>query len=83
MGFMTGDVAERFSLKKANDLERIANSKLESGVTFCPFNMSRVMDSSITDVLELIAAHDKTFVLKKNEIFELNLSKTNHSKLLL
>jgi len=83
MGFMTGDIAERFSLKKANDVERIFNSKFESGITFCPFNLNTTMDSSMADILELIAEHDKAFVLKKNAIFELNLSKTNHSKLLL
>ena len=83
MGFMTGDIAERFSLKKANDVERIFNSKFESGITFCPFNLNKTMDSSMADILELIAEHDKAFVLEKNAIFELNLSKTNHSKLLL
>jgi len=83
MGFMTGDVAGRFSLKKANDLERISNSKKGNGIIFCPYNMNDLTGSSIIDVLELFDEHDKVFVLKKNEIFELNLSKTNHSKLLL
>ncbi len=83
MGFMTGDVAQRFSLKKANELERIANSKIDSGVTFCPYDISKTVNSSMSDLLQLIDEHDKTFILRKNEIFELNLGKTNHSKLLL
>lgn len=83
MGFMTGDVAIRFSLKKANELERISNSKKGSGIIFCPYDMNRLTGSNIIDLLEIINEHDKVFVLKKNEILELNLSKTNHSKLLL
>jgi len=83
MGFMTGDVAIRFSLKKASELERISNSKRGSGIIFCPYDMNRLTGSNIIDLLEIINEHDKVFVLKKNEILELNLSKTNHSKLLL
>ena len=83
MGFMTGDVAIRFSLKKANELEKISNSKVGSGIIFCPYDMNKLTGSNIVDLLEVINEHDKVFVLKKNEIFELNLSKTNHSKLLL
>jgi len=83
MGFMTGDVAIRFSLKKAIDLERISNSKRGSGIIFCPYDMTRLTGSNLIDLLEVINEHDKVFVLKKNEILELNLSKTNHSKLLL
>jgi len=83
MGFMTGDVAIRFSLKKATDLERISNSKRGSGLIFCPYDMNKLTGSSIVELMEVINEHDKVFVLKKNEIFELSLSKTNHSKLLL
>jgi len=82
MGFMTGDSAGRFSLNKANELEKIASSKITSGIIFCPFDMTKLMSSSMVSLLELINEHDKVYVLKKNEIFELNISKTNHSKTL-
>jgi len=82
MGFMTGDSAGRFSLNKANELEKIASAKITSGIIFCLFDMTRLMNSSMVSLLELIDEHDKVYVLKKNEIFELNISKTNHSKTL-
>ena len=83
VGFMTDDVASRYSLEKANDVERIFNKKMSSGVTFCPYNMNNITSSTMVDLLELIEEHDEVFILKKNEIFELNISKTNHSKLFL
>lgn len=83
MGFMTGDIASRFSLKKANEIERLANSKRKGGIIFCPFNINDLTGTSIADLLELIEEHDKVYVLKKKEIFELNLSSTNPSALLL
>ena len=38
MGFMTEDVALQHSLKRANDVERIYNSKRIPGIVFCPSN---------------------------------------------
>ena len=35
------------------------------------------------DVFELFENHDEIFVLKENEVYKLNLDKTNHAKLFL
>jgi hypothetical protein len=83
MGFMTGDVAARYSLRKSIELEKIGNDTISSGISFCPFKMNDLTGANMIELFELINEHDKVFVLKKNEVFELNLSKINHSKLLL
>ncbi len=83
MGFMTGDVASRYSLRKSIELEKIANATVKSGIVFCPFNMKDLVGADMVDLFDLINEHEKIFVLKKNEVFELNLNKTNHLKLLL
>jgi hypothetical protein len=83
MGFMTGDVAARYSLRKPIELEKIANETITSGIVFCPFKMNDLTGTNMIELFELINEHDKVFVLKKNEVFELNLNKINHSKLLL
>ena len=83
MGFMTGDVAAKYSLKKSIELEKISNQKIKSGIVFCPFNMKDLVGADMVDLFDLINEHEKIFVLKKNEVFELNLNKTNHLKLLL
>ena len=83
MGFLTGDVAARHSLKKSIELEKISNKTMKNGIIFCPFDLNDLAGVNMIELFELINEHDKIFVLKKNEIFELNLDKTNHSKLLL
>jgi len=83
MGFMTGDVAAKYSLKKSIELEKISNQKVKSGITFCPFNMKDLVGTNMVELFDLINEHEKIFVLKKNEVYELNLNKTNHLKLLL
>ena len=83
MGFLTGDVASRYSLKKSIELEKISNHTIKSGIVFCPFNLNDLVGKNMAEIFDLINEHNKVFVLKKNELFELNLNKTNHSKLLL
>jgi len=83
MGFMTGEVAAKYSLKKSIEFEKISNQKVKSGIVFCPFNMKDLVGANMIELFDLINEHQKTFVLKKNEVFELNLNKTNHLKLLL
>lgn len=83
MGFMTGDVASRLSLKKSIELEKISNKTINSGIIFCPFKISDLTGNNMVELFDLINEHDKVFLIKKNEIFEMNFDKTNHSKLLL
>jgi hypothetical protein len=83
MGFLTGDVAARYSLRKSIELEKIANDTIKSGIVFCPFNMKDLVGANMVELFDLINEHEKIFVLKKNEVFELNLNKTNYLKLLI
>ncbi len=83
MGFMTEDVALQFSLKRANEVERIYNSKRIPGVVFCPYNMSKLTNLSLKDLLELFEEHDKSFIVEGNEVFEISIRNTNLPKLFL
>ena len=83
MGFLTGDIVSRYGLKKSIELEKISNQTMKNGITFCPFNINDIGNASILEIFALINEHDKTFVLKKNEIVEMSLNKINHSKVLL
>lgn len=81
VGFMTEDIAQRFSLSKANEIENIYNSKKIGGVVFCPYNVSKLTNYNLGDLLNLFEKHDKVFVIKQNEIFEINAAKTSYTKL--
>ena len=81
MGFMTEDTALQHSLKKANDIERIYNSKRIPGVVFCPYNMAKLKNYSLRDIIELFEEHDKGFIVEGNEVFEISINNTNIPKL--
>jgi len=83
IGFMTEDIAQRYSLQKANEIEEIYNTKRIGGVVFCPYDMRKLNDFNFTDIFKLFENHDEIFVLKENEVYKLNVDKTNHAKLFL
>ena len=83
MGFMTEDVALHHSLKRANEIERLYNTKRINGVVFCPYDMSKLKNYSLKDLLELFEEHDKGFIVDGNETFEISINNTNLPKLFL
>ncbi len=83
IGFMTEDVAQHFSLQKASEVEKISNTKRIGGVVFCPYDMRKLKGFDFTEIFKLFEEHDETFVLKENEVYKLNVDKTNHAKLFL
>jgi len=83
IGFMTEDIAQRYSLQKASEIEKMYNTKRIGGVVFCPYDMRKLNNFNFTDIFELFENHDEIFVLKENEVYKLNLDKTNHAKLFL
>ena len=83
MGFMTEDVALQHSLKRANDVERIYNSKRIPGIVFCPYNMSKLKNYSLRDLLDLFEEHDKGFIVEGNDVYEISIRNTNLPKIFL
>ncbi|MFQ5572855.1 MAG: hypothetical protein ACE5EJ_01245 [Nitrosopumilaceae archaeon] len=81
MGFMTEDVALKFSVERANEIERIYNSKRIPGVVFCPYNMAKLKGYSLKDLLELFGEHDKSYIVEGSDVFEINIKNTNLPKL--
>ena len=83
VGFMTEDVAHHHSLDKAHDVENIANSKGIGGIIFCPYDMRKLNSFNFIDMFKIFDVHDESFILKDNEIYQVNMDKTNCAKLFL
>jgi len=83
IGFMTEDIAHQHSLQKASEIEKIYNTKKIGGVVFCPYNMTKLNKFDFTDIFKIFEEHDEIFVLKENEIYKINVNKTNPAKLFL
>ena len=83
IGFMTEDIAQHFSLQKASEAEKIGNTKRIGGVVFCPYDTRKLNGFNFTEIFKIFEDHDEIFVLKENEVYKINVDKTNHAKLFL
>ncbi len=83
VGFMTEDVAHHHSLDKASEVEKIFNSKRIGGVVFCPYDMRKLNNFNFIEMFKIFEDHDQSFILKNNEIYQVNIDKTNCAKLFL
>ncbi len=83
IGFITEDIAHTYSLHKANEIEKIYNTKKIGGVVFCPYDMRKLNNFDFTEMFKLFENHDEIFILKEKEVYKLSLDKTNHAKLFL
>ncbi len=80
---MTEDIAHHHSVEKANKIEGMYDSNKVGGVMFCPYDMRKISNFNLINMFKIFERHERTFVLKNNEINELNVNKINCAKLFL
>ena len=80
--FVITDVANN-SFKHAMELEKKYDEARLPGLMFCPYKASDLMNSDITDMVELLMMHDRIFVVKNDDIYKLHLTKESIHKIFL
>jgi hypothetical protein len=80
--FIIEDISKS-SLKEAIRLEEVYNKNRLDGITFCTYRTSTLLEAKIRDLIELFSHHDQVFVLMKDEVYKLHITKENVHKLLL
>ena len=80
--FVITDVANNY-FEKAMEIERSYDESRLSGLMFCPYKASDLMNSDITDMIELFLMHDRIFVIKNDDIYKLQITKENIHKIFL
>ena len=80
--FVITDVANN-SFSHAMKLEQSYDDARLPGLMFCPYKSSDLMNSDITDIIELFLMHDRIFVLKNDDIYKLNITKESIHKIFL
>ncbi len=83
MGFITEHLAHTNSLKKANLVESYYNGCRSAGIAFCPYDATFLKEATLNDMLEMFDLHDKVLIVKKDDVLELDVRKTNLLKSLL
>ena len=80
--FVITDVANN-SFTHAMKLEKGYDEARLPGLMFCPYKASDLMNSDITDMIELCLMHDRIFVVKDDDIYKLHLTKESIHKIFL
>ena len=80
--FMITDIA-KISFNQAMELEKSYDESRLPGLMFCPYKSSDLMNSDITDLVELFMMHDRIFVVKNDDIYKLHITKESVHKVFL
>ena len=76
LDLLINDVAKA-SLKQALTIEKAYNSNRLVGLTYCTYKTATLLSSEIKDLLELFELHDQIFLLNKDEVHKLHVTKEN------
>lgn len=80
--FLINDVG-RSSLKQALTIEKAYDNDRIGGLMYCTYKTDILLDSDTKDLIELFETHDQIFILKKDEVYKLHITKENVHKLFL
>ena len=80
--FVITDVANN-SFRKAMEIEKAYDESRLPGLMFCPYKASDLMNSDITDMIELLMLHDRIFIIKNDDIYKLHITKESIHKIFL
>ena len=80
--FVITDVANN-SFDNAMEIEKAYDESRLPGLMFCPYKSSDLMNSDITDIIELFLMHDRIFLVKNDDIYKLHITKESIHKIFL
>ena len=82
MDFLINDIAKE-SLQQALIIEKAYDNNRISGLMYCTYKINNLLEGQINDLVELFEGHDQVFIINKDEIYKLHITKENFHKLFL
>jgi hypothetical protein len=82
LDLLINDIAKA-SLKQALTIEEVYNNNRIAGLAYCTYKTPTLLSSEIKDILELFELHDQIFLLNRDEVHKLHVTKENVHKLFL
>jgi hypothetical protein len=80
--FLIDEIANS-SINEAINMEKSYNENRLKGLVFCAYKANNILGASITDLIKIFDLHDQIFIIKKEQIYKLHLTKENVHKLFL
>ena len=83
IAFLTGDLAKNKTVPKSVDFCQWYHKQNVPGITHCVTHAENILSGSLANALELFEAHDQVFIVKKDSINKIHVTKESIHKLLL
>lgn len=83
LAFLTGDLAEHQSPKKAVKFCQWYDKQGVPGITHCVADSKNIITGSLEDALELFQTHDQVYIAKKDGLHKIHVTRENIHKLFL
>ena len=83
LAFLTGDIAEKKSISKSNDFCQWYHKQKVPGITHCITHAKNILSGNLSDVLNLFETHDQVYIVKKDSINKIHVTRESIHKLLL
>ena len=83
LAFLTGDLAERKSVSKSTDFCQWYHKQHVPGITHCVTHADNILSGNLSDVLNLFETHDQVYIVKKDSINKIHVTRESIHKLLL
>jgi hypothetical protein len=80
--FLINDIAKS-SLQQALTIEKVYDNSRIPGLMYCTHKTETLLSAEIKDLVELFEGHDQVFILKKDDVYKLHITKENIHKLFL
>lgn len=81
--FLADELAEKKSLKNAVKFCQWYDNHEVPGSTFCLVNYKNVLTGDLEEVMDFFDTHDQVFIVRKNGLFKIHVSKESIHKLFL
>ncbi len=83
LAFLTGDLADKKTVSDSTCFCQWYHKQGIEGITHCIAHANNILSGNIDDVLELFEIHDQVFIVKKDSLHKLHVTKENIHKLFL
>lgn len=80
--FVINDIGHN-SLSHALSIEKAYDDDRIGGFMYCTYKTDVLLESDTQDLIELFETHDQIFILKRDEVYKLHVTKENVHKLFL
>ena len=83
LAFLTGDLADKKSVPKSVNFCQWYHKQNVPGITHCITHADNILSGNLADALDLFETHDQVFIVNRDSISKIHVTKESIHKLLL